>query len=95
MNGELLTESLVQVAAPLGKKIGIEEYDRLGKFVKLDATTPEVVPKVPIGGAEKPSSSVVVKSVAPYSIVGGNPAKVIGERRRDLRYSTETYWLLH
>lgn len=41
------------------------------------------------------AGAVVTRSVPPYAIVGGNPAKPIGERCRDLDYSTETYWLLH
>lgn len=41
------------------------------------------------------SGAIVTKSVPPYTIVGGNPAKPIGERRRDLDYSTESYWPLH
>lgn len=55
-----------------------------------------VVPGVTIGrGAVVASGAVVTKDVPPYAIVGGNPAKVIGERRRDLSYSTESYWFLH
>jgi maltose O-acetyltransferase len=46
-------------------------------------------------GAVVAAGAVVPKSVPPYTIVGGNPAKPIGERRRDLDYSTENYWLLH
>lgn len=46
-------------------------------------------------GAIVASGAVVTKDVPPYAIVGGNPAKVIGERRRDLSYSTESYWFMH
>lgn len=41
------------------------------------------------------AGAVVSKSVEPYTIVGGNPAKPIGVRCRDVEYSTETYWLMH
>jgi maltose O-acetyltransferase len=55
-----------------------------------------ILPGVTIGrGSVVAAGAVVPKSVPPYTIVGGNPAKPIGERRRDLDYSTENYWLLH
>jgi maltose O-acetyltransferase len=41
------------------------------------------------------TGAVVTKSVPPFAIVAGNPAKAIGERRQDLDYSTETYWFMH
>jgi acetyltransferase-like isoleucine patch superfamily enzyme len=46
-----------------------------------------VLPGVRIGrGAVVAAGAVVTEDVAPYSIVGGIPAQVIGERRRDLDY---------
>jgi len=41
------------------------------------------------------AGAVVVKNVEPYTIVGGNPAKLIGQRTRDLRYSGEHRWMFH
>ncbi len=55
-----------------------------------------IMPGVTLGrGCVVASGAVVTRSVPPYTIVGGNPAKPIGERGRDLDYSTESYWLLH
>jgi acetyltransferase-like isoleucine patch superfamily enzyme/glycosyltransferase involved in cell wall biosynthesis len=46
-----------------------------------------VLPGVRIGrGAVVAAGAVVVRDVEPYSIVGGVPARVIGERTRELRY---------
>lgn len=46
-----------------------------------------VLPGVTIGkGAVVAAGAVVSADVAPYSIVGGIPAKRIGERNKDLRY---------
>ncbi|MDE7347755.1 MAG: acyltransferase [Muribaculaceae bacterium] len=47
-----------------------------------------ILHSVTIGeGAVVAAGSVVTKDVAPFSIVAGIPAKKIGERNRDLRYS--------
>ena len=46
-----------------------------------------VLPGVTIGeGAVVAAGAVVTKDVAPYAIVGGVPAKTIGERNRQLDY---------
>ena len=54
-----------------------------------------ILPGVHIGyGAVIASGAVVTKDVTPYSIVGGVPAKKIGERTRlDFNYKTERDWL--
>jgi acetyltransferase-like isoleucine patch superfamily enzyme len=47
-----------------------------------------VMPGVTIGeGAVVAAGAVVTKDVAPYAIVGGNPAVEIGTRNRDLTYN--------
>jgi maltose O-acetyltransferase len=47
------------------------------------ATNAIVLAGVTIGeGAVVAAGAVVTKDVAPYSIVGGNPGKVIGERKK-------------
>lgn len=46
-----------------------------------------ILPGVTIGkGAVVSAGSVVAKDVPPYAIVGGVPAKVIGERTHNLKY---------
>ncbi len=47
-----------------------------------------VLPGVTIGeGAVVAANSVVTKDVAPFTVVGGIPAKKIGERNRGLSYN--------
>lgn len=49
-----------------------------------------VMPGVTIGkGAVVFPGSVVTKNVAPFTAVGGNPAKPVKKRRRDLRYTID------
>lgn len=51
-----------------------------------------ILPGITIGeGAIVAAGAVVVKDVPPYAIVGGNPAKIIGERTRDLQYKTKYF----
>lgn len=46
-----------------------------------------IMPGVNIGeGAVVGAGAVVTKDVNPYTIVAGNPARVIGDRNRDLNY---------
>jgi acetyltransferase-like isoleucine patch superfamily enzyme len=56
-----------------------------------------ILPNKTIGeGAVVAAGAVVTKSVPPFSVVGGVPAKIIGERNRDLEYEFkgmhEAFW---
>ncbi len=63
-----------------GGPIVIEDY----AWVSFRAT---ILPDVTVGeGAVVAAGAVVTKDVPPYSIVGGVPAKVIGQRPRGLDY---------
>jgi len=64
------------------KPIVIEDYAWVG-------TRATILPGVTVGkGARVAAGAVVSRDVPPYIIVGGIPAKPIGERGKDLRYQT-------
>jgi acetyltransferase-like isoleucine patch superfamily enzyme len=66
--------------------ITIDDYAWIG----INAT---ILQNVHIGaGAVIAAGSVVTKDVPPYAIVGGVPAKIIGQRNKDLDY--HCYWEL-
>ena len=63
------------------KPIVIEDYAWVGSRAT-------VLPGVTIGkGAIVAAGSVVTKDVPAFAVVGGVPAKVIGQRAQDLRYT--------
>jgi len=66
--------------ASKGGKVTIEDY-----VVISGRST--ILPNITIGkGAVVATGAVVTKSVAPYMLVGGVPARPIRERNRDIRY---------
>lgn len=74
-------------------------FDTFGKVVIEDwayiGTASQIMPGVTIGeGALVAAGSVVTKSVAPYTVVGGNPAKYICSVQeyidRNLKYNLDS-----
>lgn len=69
----------------VGKPVTIEDY----AWISFRAT---VLPGVTVGeGAVVAAHAVVVKDVAPYTIVAGIPAREVGVRPRDLSYKLDRH----
>lgn len=78
----------------------VPDYDSFGKITIKDwayiGSGSHILPGVTIGeGALVAAGSIVTKSVSPYTVVGGNPARVICTieeyKKRNLKYNTKTY----
>jgi acetyltransferase-like isoleucine patch superfamily enzyme len=73
-----------------------EGFDYITKETKIEdyvwiGTGALILPGINLGeGCVVAAGAVVTKSVAAYTIVGGNPAKKIGDRNKTLNYSP--YW---
>ncbi|MFA5316009.1 MAG: acyltransferase [Dehalococcoidales bacterium] len=70
-----------------GSRVVVENYAIIFSNVLI-------MPGVTIGkGAAVYPGSVVTRDVAPYSVVGGNPAVIVGKRIKNLNYSASyKYW---
>lgn len=69
--------SFVQIGAPV----------KVGNYAWI-CSRAIILPGVEIGeGAVVASGAVVTKNVAPYTVVGGIPAKKISERNKNLNYN--------
>lgn len=68
---------------PAAQRVGFRTAPvRIGRFVAIGANT-LVMPGVVIGdGAGIMAGSIVQSNVAPFALVGGNPARVLGDMRR-------------
>lgn len=78
----------------------VPDYDSFGKIIIKDwayiGSGSHILPGVTIGeGALVAAGSIVTKSVPPYTVVGGNPARVIctieDYKRKNIKYNTKTY----
>lgn len=77
----------------------IPDFDAFGKVIIQDwayiGAYSQIMPGVTIGeGAIIAAGSIVTKSVPPYTIVGGNPARTIGKTddyiERNIQYNVHT-----
>lgn len=65
----------------------------IGDYVWISARA-IVLPGVSIGtGAVIAAGAVVTKNVPDYAVVGGIPAKILGERPKMLKYTPADHWL--
>jgi len=74
---------------------GSPTFDAVGGEVIVEdyvyiASRSTILPGVVVGeGAVVAAGAMVTKSVPPYTIVGGVPARYIGDRNRDLKYTLD------
>ena len=83
----------------LGHDINSPQFNTKGSAVKIEDnafvfSNALIMPGVSIGeGGIVLSGSVVTKDVEPWTVVGGNPAKKIKDRNREINYnSIYRYW---
>lgn len=83
----------------LGHDINDSKFSAIGAKVRINDhvfifSNCLIMPGVTIGeGAIVLAGSVVTKNVDPYTVVGGNPAKYIKNRPREINYSRDYgYW---
>lgn len=78
----------------------VPDYDSFGKITIKDwayiGSGSHILPGVTIGeGALVAAGSIVTKSVPPYTVVGGNPARVICTveeyKKKNIKHNTKTY----
>ena len=78
-----------------GHDVNSPNFKTKGAAIRIDdyvwiCTNAMILPGVSIGkGAVVLSGAVVTKNVDPYAVVGGNPAKTVGERSKELTYNLD------
>ena len=99
--GETVDIAMDTSILTLGHDINSPDYSVKGAEVIIDDyaciyTRALILPGVHIGeGAVVAAGSVVTHDVEPYTIVGGSPARKIGERNRNLTYNLKVTRYFH
>lgn len=99
--GDNVDIAMDTIILTLGHDVHDANYGTQGGEVRIDDraciyTRAMILPGVHIGeGAVVAAGSVVTRDVEPYTIVGGSPARPIGERSRDLNYTLNVSRYFH